>query len=141
MRIACLAVVALTMGGTVGCSGDPVGNWQSREELPNGKRNKLFLGDGDLKEDSDLRLYGQITTQAGLTKFEYDVEDWFVEADGAYEVQLKCTDGCDVAILAGVNPDFEMDCEYDSGNEWLDCEAKSPWKDYGFLEFELEPDE
>ena len=119
----------------VGCGGDPLGNWQSRQELPNGKRTEMFVEEGG---GGDLEMYVQITTQGGVVRVDYDILDWFVEADGAYEFQLGCTKGCDQPGV-NVSLDFEMDCEYDSGNEWLDCEAKSPWQNYGFFEFELEP--
>jgi hypothetical protein len=124
-----LSAAALSIGG---CSSDPVGNWQSREKLPNGKRNRLRI-----EEDKTgaLDVYVQINAQQGLVKLDYNLEDWFLEADGAYEMQFKCQSGCEAGV--NVTLDFDMDCEYDDSVEHLDCKAGSPFTDYGFLEFEL----
>jgi hypothetical protein len=130
-------VVAVLAAMTVGCGGDPTGNWQSRDELPNGKRTKLFVEEGG----GELKMYVQISKQAGLVRLKYDVDEWFVEADGAYEFSLICKENCDIPMGVNVKLDFEMDCIYETSNEWLDCEAKSPWKGYGFLDFEAEPGE
>ena len=133
MKLACLAgttVLCLSLG----CSSDPDGTWQSRQTLPNGERNKLELTDD---EKGELTMYVQFTTVGGVVELGYDVDKWFLEADGAYEVALTCKTNC----TASTNPtlDFEMDCEYDDGAEHLDCDAKAPFSEYGFLEFE--PDE
>ena len=120
-----------------GCGGDPVGFWQSREKVgPDGPRNELELQDGG---SGDLEMFIAFTNQTGIVRLTFDVDDWFEESDGAYEVQLKCTSGCEHSATINHTLDFEMDCDYDTSNEWLDCEAKSPFKGYGFFEFEVEP--
>jgi len=132
-------VAALTCSAALvaGCGGSLEGNWQSREPLPNNKRNKLFLeeggGGGELKMYTYVRYDGN---EPVLAKLKFDVKEWFLEDDGDYEVQFECSSGCGNEKL-----DFEMDCGHDEDAEHLDCKAKSPFREYGFLEFEREPDE
>ncbi len=128
---------ALTLAALVaGCSADPVGVWQSRQALPNKKRNELEVTD----DGGELSMWVQLTRDSGLSRLEYDVEEWFEEADGDFEFRLRCVKGCDAAAGLGVELDFEMDCTHDTDKAWLDCKAASPWKRYGFFEFELQAD-
>jgi len=119
-----VASAALLVTGCTTVEGD----WQSRDKLSNGKRNTMFLGSDSTAE---LKMYVAIDGN-GLTKMKFE-GDWEVDADGNYDVYLdKCTTGCVEATAQG----FKMECGHDTTYEYLDCEAKSPFRDYGFFEFE-----
>ena len=132
-----VAALTFTAALTAGCGGSVEGNWQSREPLPNDKRNKLWL-----EEDGaggELKMYTYVAYQGidpVLAKLKFNVKEWFLEDDGDYEIQFdECVSGCDEPL------DWKMDCEYLEDAEHLDCKPKRPFKQYGFLEFERLPDE
>jgi hypothetical protein len=134
------SILALSLMGASallgGCSSEPIGTWVSREKLPTGKRNKLVVEED---KSGSLTMYIQITPADGVIPLKYDLKDWFLEADGQYEMQLKCTGGCEAGV--NVQLDFDMDCEYDDSLEELNCTAGAPFASYGFLEFELREEE
>lgn len=141
MRMANVAIgpaLAVLAAAVTGCGGGPVGIWQSREAVTEdgSKRTELEVVD----EGGELELYVQITPAEGLVRIDYDVDTWFEEQGGDYEFQLTCNKNCQSLSSANLPTDFEMDCTYDSSNEWLDCSAKRPWTDYGFFEFEQKPE-
>lgn len=120
-----------------GCSGGPVGIWQSRQVATDGKqRTELEV----LDEGGELELYVQITPAEAVVRIDYNVDTWFEEQGGDYEFQLTCNKNCTSLSNANLPTDFEMDCTHDTDNEWLDCKAKRPWTQYGFFEFEQKPE-
>lgn len=130
------ATVALL---TAACSATPANeNWQSREKLSNGERNALFL---DSESAGDLKMFVILDPVQGLTKLKFDL-DW--EFDGindedldTWELTLKCKSGCP----ADVSVDFKMDCSLLESGDNMDCDATSPFNDYGYFEFERMPEE
>jgi hypothetical protein len=118
---------------SAGCASDPVGNWQSREKLSNDKRNTLFIGADGVGE---LKMYAVLASGEALTKINADF-DWVLEGAGEdgfdqYELDMDCDSGC----REGIDLDFKMDCVLNTDFNLLDCEAKSPFQEYGFFEFE-----
>lgn len=108
-----------------GCGTDIVGNWQSREKLSNGERNRLtFQEDGE----GSAKVFAQLAAGEALTKVKYDTE-WEIDGNGDFDVTATCTEGCNTAL------DFEMECTLGEG-DLLDCVAKSPFTEYGYFEFE-----
>jgi hypothetical protein len=133
-KVAAVLVAALAC---TACGSEPVGNWQSREKLSNDKRNTMFL---DADETGELKLYAVLAAGEGLTKLNYDLSYVFegvTEDDfDQFELKLKCDKGC----RDGIDLDFEMDCILDDSFDLLDCVAKSPFKGYGFFEWERLPE-
>lgn len=137
-NIARWVAVAATAAAAGGCGSDPEGVWQSRQAVTadGSKRTELEV----IGEGGELELYVQITPAEGLVRIDYTVDAWFEEQGGDYEFQLTCAKNCGSLSNENLPTDFEMDCTYDSSNEWLDCTAKRPWIDYGFFEFEKKPE-
>ncbi len=118
-----LSFLAMLLGG---CASPVEGEWQSREKLSNKERNRLIvLGDGT----ANLKMYTALAPSAGLTKIKFE-GTWLDDGD-EYEFELECDSGCP----SGTSVDFRMDCVLGE-NEALDCEARAPFKDYGYFEFE-----
>ena len=110
----------------MGCSSPIEGEWQSRQKLSNKKRNVLrAYGDAS----AELKMYVKLAPTAALTKIKFE-GDWAEEGED-FEFDLECDSGCP----SGTKVDFKMDCSVIDGVA-LDCEAKAPFSDYGFFEFE-----
>jgi hypothetical protein len=120
-----LALVAASFALT-GCAAGVEGDWQSREKLSNDERNRLsFDADGV----GSAKIYVAMAADAPLSKFKFDTK-WEVDDNGDYDVTATCDANCVPELES-----FEMECTLGEGDA-LDCRAKSPLKDYGFLEFE-----
>ncbi len=130
-RAGAIALAAATLL-SFGCADPaPSGHWQSREKLSNSRRNELVLAD-DL--DVDLGMFARLYQGGELVPLEYD-GTWETDGNGDHDVVLTCKD------CAGYDGlDFELECQFDSETEHLDCAASQPFTTYGFFEFERTPE-
>jgi hypothetical protein len=109
-----------------GCGDAIEGDWQSREKLSNDERNRLtFEADGV----GSAKIYARFAADGPLSKIKFETE-WEIDDNGDYDVTATCDSGCVPELET-----FEMECSLGDG-DLLDCKAKAPLKEYGYLEFE-----
>ena len=130
-KLQTIALLCAAAMMTSACGEGVAGDYQSREKLSNNKRNKL-----ELAEDGggELKMYTRLSKDGDLRKITFSV-DWGVDgetSDGTeYALKMKCKKGC----VEGLRLKFSMSCVLDDLG-LLDCDAKKPFNDYGFFEFE-----